>query len=128
MSRSWLRVILLALAFALATAALGWWAVPAVGAVWGLMNPAGRRAALRAGLAAALAWAVLVLVPGALGAPVLSFTARLAASVRMPAWALVTVELLFPFALAWASATLGAAARGRRYHTPGTSRDRVRAA
>lgn len=116
MSRTWLRLILLALAFALGTSVLGWWAVPAVGAVWGLMNPAGRRVAFHAGVAAALAWAALVLVPAVLGAPVLPFAGKLADSMRIPGWVLAAVELLFPFALAWASATLGAAVLGSRAH------------
>jgi hypothetical protein len=121
MSRTWLRLILLALAFALGTAALGWWAVPAVGALWGLINAAGRRVAFHAGVAAALAWAALVLVPAVLGAPVLSFAGKLAATMRVPGWVLAAVEVLFPFALAWASATLGAAvlaSRARRMPSP----------
>jgi hypothetical protein len=114
MSRTWLRLILLALAFALGTSVLGWWAVPAVGAVWGLMNPAGRRVAFHAGVAAAIAWAALVLLPAVPGAPVLSFAGKLAATMQVPGWVLAAVEVLFPFALAWASATLGAAVPGSR--------------
>jgi hypothetical protein len=111
---TWLRLILLGLAFAAGTYAVGWWAVPAIGALWGLMNPAGRRVALRSGGAAALAWAALLLVPAAVGAPVPSFGAALAASMQMPTWVLTVVELLFPFALGWAAATLGAEAFARR--------------
>lgn len=112
-SRIWLRLILLGLAFTLGTYALGWWAVPAIGAAWGLMNPAGRRIALLSGVAATLAWAALLVVPAAAGAPTLSFGVELAASMRIPAWVLAAVELAFPFVLAWASSAVGAAALGR---------------
>jgi hypothetical protein len=58
--RSLLRLTLLGTAFALATVALGWMAVPAVGIVWGFIASATRRPALTAGAAALFAWAILL--------------------------------------------------------------------
>lgn len=112
--RTGLRLVFLGLAFAAGTYAVGWWAVPVIGAAWGLIDSAGSRVAPTSGIAALLAWAALLLVPAAAGAPVLSFGADLAASMRIPAWVLAAVELLFPFALAWASAALGSAALSSR--------------
>ncbi len=110
--RAFLRQALLAVAFGLGTYAFGWWAVPSIGALWGLINPAGRHAAVRAGMAAAASWAILLLVPAITGAPLAAFTAHQAGALQVPAWALVVVELAFPFAVAWGAATLGAAVRG----------------
>ncbi|NNG17224.1 MAG: hypothetical protein HKM89_12160 [Gemmatimonadales bacterium] len=58
--RTLLRLALLGTAFALATVALGWIAVPAVGVLWGLVSSAPHRPALTASAAALLAWAVLL--------------------------------------------------------------------
>lgn len=110
--RNLLRILLLAAAFVLGTWAFGWWAVPAGALFWGLINPAGRRVAVRAALAASLGWALLLVVPALLGAPVLHFGAELAQSMAVPAWALVAAELIFPFVVAWGAATLGVAVRG----------------
>lgn len=61
------RVLLLASAIAIGTWTLGWWAVPLVGAAWGLL----RRDRPRFGdafVAAMLAWAALLAVDAAGGA------------------------------------------------------------
>ena len=49
--------LLLAAAFALGSW-VGWWMVPAVAVLWGLLRPAVRRPILSAALAAAAAWAL----------------------------------------------------------------------
>ncbi|OYV62854.1 MAG: hypothetical protein B7Z72_14725 [Gemmatimonadetes bacterium 21-71-4] len=110
--RAFLRQALLVVAFGLGSYAFGWWAVPVIGGLWGLINPTGRHAALRAGMAAAASWAILLLVPAITGAPLASFAAQLAGAMQVPAWALVVVELAFPLAVAWSAAALGAAVRG----------------
>ena len=112
MSRGLLRVALLTLAFGLATYAFGWWGVPVTGVIWGVITGRRPRTALRAAAGAAIAWALLLAAPALGGAPTASFAARLARSMTLPVWALLAAELLFPFGLAWASAALGAAARG----------------
>ncbi|MDE3215175.1 MAG: hypothetical protein KGO03_02180 [Gemmatimonadota bacterium] len=112
MTRTLLRLALLTVAFALGTYAFGWWAVPAVAAAWGLMNPAAPRTAVRAATAALVAWLLLLFVPQIFGAPIVPFGIRLSAAMRIPAWALWTAECAFPLALAWSAAALAAALRG----------------
>ena len=112
MSRGLLRLTLLALAFGLGTCGFGWWAVPLVAFAWGVMNGPARRVAVRAGVAAAIAWALLLLAPGLTGAPAFSFAGKLAGAMQMPIWALWTVEIGFPLTVAWSAALFGSAFRG----------------
>jgi len=111
MSRALLRLALLTVAFALASFAFGWWAVPAVALAWGVMSGGAPRAALRAGVAAALAWALLLVVPGLGADPVFAFGVKLAGAMQVPVAALWIVELGFPLAAAWSAALLGSALR-----------------
>ncbi|HEY5219012.1 MAG TPA: hypothetical protein VIJ16_04345 [Gemmatimonadaceae bacterium] len=110
MIRAALRLTLLALAFALGTYVAGWWAVPVVGVIWGVINPSGRRVAIRAGVAAAVGWLLLLVIPAVMGAPTASFAARLASAMELPTWLLIAAEFAFPFALGWSAAALGALA------------------
>ncbi|HEX8725414.1 MAG TPA: hypothetical protein VF737_08510 [Gemmatimonadaceae bacterium] len=112
MSRALLRLVLLIVAFGLGTYAFGWWAVPIVALAWGAMNGAARRVAVRAGAAAALAWALLLLAPAVIRDPVVSFGAKLAGAMQLPVWALWAAELVFPFLVAWSAALLGSAVHG----------------
>lgn len=114
MMRGLARLILVAAAFALGTYAFGWWAVAVVGVIWGAINPRMPRVALRAGVGAAIAWAVLLAIPAASGAPMASFTAKLAAVIQVPAWGLIVAELIFPAALGWSAAVIGSLSRPRR--------------
>lgn len=58
-----IRVVGLAGAFALITIAVGWWAVAAVGVLWGMVaGSAVRRANLLSGLAAGVGWFTLLAV------------------------------------------------------------------
>ncbi|HVA58782.1 MAG TPA: hypothetical protein VNF92_12950 [Gemmatimonadaceae bacterium] len=107
-----MRLALVAAAFALGTYAFGWWAVAVVGVIWGAMNPGMPRVAVRAALAAAIGWAVLLAAPIAGGAPTIPFARTLAKVMEVPLWGLVAVEFVFPLALAWGGATLGAVLRG----------------
>lgn len=110
MGRTYTRLALLALAFALGTYGFGWWAVPVVGLVWGLASP--QRAAFRAGGAAAIAWGLMLVLPAVVGVPIFSFGGKLAAAMTMPQWALYAAELVFPFAAAASAAALGSGLRG----------------
>ena len=56
-----LRFVLVAGAFAAATAALGWWGVPLVGAALGVITARERGGALLAAVAAMTAWGALLL-------------------------------------------------------------------
>ena len=112
MTRNIARMVLLVLAFCLGTYGLGWWAVPAIAVAWALITPAVARAGIRAGTAAVLAWALLLVLPAVFGAPMFSFGSKLAAAMSLPVWALYLAELVFPFAAAWSAASLTAAVRG----------------
>ncbi|MGH7668971.1 MAG: hypothetical protein ACRENQ_05705 [Gemmatimonadaceae bacterium] len=113
MSRGLLRIVLLALAFGLGTYAFGWWAVPIVAFVWGVMSGGSPRGAVRAGAAAALAWIVLLVAQGLVRPAVFPFGRTLAGAMQMPGWALWAAEIVFPLVLAWSSALLGSAFRRR---------------
>jgi hypothetical protein len=114
MSRGLLRLALLALAFALGTYAFGWWAVPAVAFVWGVVSGTDRRVAVRAGVSAAVAWVLVLLVQALLRAPILAFGDKLAGAMQVPVWALWAVEVAFPLLAGWSAALLGSALRGPR--------------
>lgn len=109
-----LAFALLGLAFGLASW-LGWWAVPAVAALWGLLRPPVARPVLWASLAAGLAWAGWLVVD-LVRAPeaVLRLGSRVAAVLQVPWPVPVLVSLLFPALLAWSSAALAGALAGWR--------------
>jgi len=111
MGRALIRVLLLATAFALATAAFGWWTVPLIAVVWGALARTLRGASLIAAIAAAAAWGALLLW-GAVHGPVRMLAIELAGVMHVPAVALVAVTLAFPAVLAW-SGTAVMARRGR---------------
>lgn len=105
---SFVRVIGLAIVFAVATYFLGWWCVPALGAAYGV---AMRRpsASGEAALAVLLGWGALL----ARVAMVPAFTtlvARLGGIFPLPGAGVVVLTLLFAMALAWSSARLVTAA------------------
>lgn len=106
--RAALRLALLALAFAAGTAWLGWWAVPFLGAVWGVIAWRVSDAAWTAAVAAVVAWGGLLLWTAARG-PVGVLAERVGGVLGLPAAALVAVTLLYAAALAWSSATVGRA-------------------
>lgn len=93
-------------AMIVATWVLGWWAVPVVGALWGLKgNP------VEPTLAAVMAWGALLGWTATTG-PLLPFAARLGGVVGLPGWAMLVITVAFAALLAWSAATLvGALAR-----------------
>ncbi|NOT08058.1 MAG: hypothetical protein HOP28_07625 [Gemmatimonadales bacterium] len=111
--RAFLGFLSLSAAFA-AAVWLGWWAIPAVAAAYGLTRPAVRAPALRAAVAAMFGiggWLVADWVPGG-GRPFSALLGRLAGIMSLPAPVLSIATLVFPALLAWAAATLGAWAAG----------------
>ena len=105
--RNVLGFLLLVAAFAVA-AWLGWWSVPAVAFGWGLLRPAVQRPILSAAVAAALGWAVWLLVnlfvdPAALG----RLGGRLGSVFPLPFAGLLVLTLLFPAVLGWSAAAVG---------------------
>ena len=111
-----LRVPLLALAFALGTFWFGWWAVPLLAALWGILTRGeASGAAVAAALGALVAWATLLLW-SAIRGPVSELAAALTGVMGVPAAALVVLTLLFPAALAWSASTVAQAAAARLSH------------
>ena len=108
-----LRVPLLALAFALATFGFGWWAVPLLAALWGILTRAeASGAAVAAALGALVAWAAFLLW-GAVRGPVYELASVVTGVMGVPSAALIILTLLFPAALAWSASTVAQAIAAR---------------
>jgi len=100
--------LLLTLAFA-AASVLGWWAIPATAALWGILHPIARRPALFAA-AAALAWSGWLLADGLSPRGDFSGLAvRLGGIFSLPAPALVAITIVFAALLAGSAAYLAVA-------------------
>jgi hypothetical protein len=97
-------VLLLAVAMAVGTWWLGWWAVPVIGAAWGVARY-GQHSAWTAAVAAALAW-VLLLGLLALRGPVGDLARIVGGALTLPGWVLVLATVVFPAALAGTAARL----------------------
>ena len=103
-ARTIVKFVLLAEAFAVTTFGLGWWSVPLVAAAWGLASRDPRKA-MFAGLAALGGWTSLLLLDFARG-PVGTMGSQLGGVMKLPAFALYALTLIFPLLLAWCAATL----------------------
>ena len=108
MTRLLARIGLLTIAVALGTAFLGWWAVPAIGLAWGLIEWRAPTAkpVITAALAAGLAWDALLIWSGIVG-PIARLASRLGGVMGMPGWVLLLTTLIYPVVLASAAATAG---------------------
>lgn len=104
MIRQLLLVVALAVVMALGTWWLGWWAVPVLGAAWGVARY-GAYPSATAAVAAALGWMLILLVQ-ALRGPMGEVSRTLAAVLSVPGWVPVLLTALFPAGLAAASARL----------------------
>lgn len=113
-----LRLIMLSVVLALGTVLTGWWSVPAIAALYGMVSHRERRPGRTAALAAALAWGGYLAIAALGGAPVTSFGVRLAASMQLPPWAPIVATLCFPALLAGMACYLGARAGGRYLSSP----------
>ena len=110
MLEKFVKVVLLAEAFAVATFGLGWWTVPIIAALYALAstNPGRARTA---GLCALGGWATLLLLDAAKG-PVGAMATRLGGVMGLPGVVLLLLTLIFPALLAWSAATLTPSLRG----------------
>lgn len=100
---------LVALAALIGTWVLGWWSVPTIALVAGLL---GCRAAL-VSAASAAAWLLLLLFDMASGY-IPRIAGALAGIMGLPAAALFLVTLALPALLGWSAASVGDAARSLR--------------
>jgi hypothetical protein len=111
------RMVLLATAFAIATFALGWWAVPLVAAVYAAITSAQRGSAIVSGLAAMFGWGALLAITASRG-PVGTLAAELGGVLALPPAAIYAVTIAFPGLLAVGAAVVTRAlvslAAGRR--------------
>lgn len=127
MIRSVVRIVLLAVAFGLATATFGWWTVPVLGVVWGAVagrGPPGggfpawwEHPGRTAALAAALAWLGLWLWT-ALNGPMGTLLHRLSGVLGLPGVVLIGMTLLYPAAVAGVAGYLAGVVQ--RAVAPGT--------
>ncbi len=101
--------VALAAVMASGTALGGWWAVPALGFVYGVWRGS-EAAPLAASGAAAVSWGALMAFNWIVG-PTLALTELLGAVLGVPAWVLPVVTLAFPALLAGTSAAVGSALR-----------------
>jgi hypothetical protein len=102
--RNFVRIILLAELFAVATYALGWWTVPVIAALWALVSRDSNRAII-AGVCAAGGWASLLLLDAAKG-PVGTMASTLGGVMGVPGFVLLILTLVFPALVAWCAASV----------------------
>ncbi len=93
-------------AFAAATVVIGWWALPILGVVWGVIARDRPRPVTTAALAAALGWLVILAWASTQG-PVGSVARQVAAVMSLPGPVLLFIVLLFAAVLSGAAAEIG---------------------
>ena len=103
--RTALRFAVLAAAFALATRAAGWWAVPVTAVLWTVIYRGPSGAPWKTGIAAMIGWGGILLWT-ATTAPLGELARRFAGVVGVPAVGLIMLTLVFGGALAWSAAEL----------------------
>jgi len=107
------RLVLLATAFAVATFALGWWAVPLVAAGYAAITTAQRGSAILSGFAAMLGWGALLAITASRG-PVGTLAAELGGVLQRRPIGVYAVTIAFPGLLAISAAVVARALASRR--------------
>lgn len=103
-------------AIATCTWVVGWWMVPVVGGIYGFARHRDPATPLLAGLAAVVAWGVLLMV-SASGAPAGSVSDAVGQAMRVGSGALLALTLAYPALLAAsAAAVVRALVRPRGSH------------
>ena len=100
-----LRLILLSVAFAVATVAIGWWGVPLAAAIYGVISRQQRSSAIVAGIAGVLAWSELLLFDAARG-PIGVLAQTLGGVLNAKPIAVYVLTLAFPGLLALTASLL----------------------
>ena len=109
-------------AFVLATR-FGWWAIPVVAALWGVLRPALDAPAAIAGLAAASAWALWLLGDWQADHDAMTIlSTRLGGVMKLPPVALILLTLLLAAVLAWSAAALAGGIAKSLTQRPGDTR------
>ncbi len=107
------RVGVLAIAVGAATVGLGWWAVPLVGALWGVVAARETWPVTTIAAAAGLSWVVL-LGWAAVQGPVLGVANTLGATVSLPGWGVLLLAVVFPTVLAGSAAGVAGTIKKRK--------------
>ncbi len=105
-----LRLVVLAVAVGLATVWLGWWVMPVIGALWGLLAPRESKASLTVFSAAALAWFGLLVIASVRG-PVWVLADKVGGILAIPGWLFAAVTVVFPAVLTGVAAVASGAIR-----------------
>lgn len=103
-----LRLLVVTMVIALGTVLVGWWVVPVVGAVYGVVVGGTERPGLLAATAGTLGWGGYLGLMALGDAPVAGFGRDLSASLGLPGGALLAATLVYPALLAGSAAYLGA--------------------
>lgn len=107
--KRWLSFAALVAAFALATT-FGWWAIPVVAALWGMLRPAVDAPAGTAALAAGSAWALWLLGDWQANHDAMGIlSTRLGGIMGVPPAVLILATLTLGALLAWSAAALAGA-------------------
>lgn len=104
------RIVLVAVACAIATTWLGWMSVPCVGFIYGISDRRARAPGSIAAFGAMLGWAALLGAKMARGANLQAVAERIGGVMHVPAAVLAVVTLVFAALLCGTAAVLGAAA------------------
>ncbi|MFI5244180.1 MAG: hypothetical protein ACHQQR_03065 [Gemmatimonadales bacterium] len=102
------RFVLLAAAYALATFAVGWWAVPLVAVAYAAITTAQRGSAVLSGFAAMVGWGALLAITASQG-PVGTLATELGGVLQLKPVAVYAVTFAFPGLLAVSAAVVGRA-------------------
>lgn len=105
------RVLLLALAFAIGTAWYGWWTVPVLAFGYAAMDATQWRRGWLSALAAVTAWGAILLWGLARNPMMWTTSARVAGMLSTSPWLLLALTLSFAALLAGPAAVFGAAVR-----------------
>lgn len=108
LARTALRVVFLALMFALGTAWYGWWTVPVIAFVYSVMDRAQWHRGWLAAVAGVISWGGILTIAALRNGTMWSNSARIASLMRTNQWVLVTFTLVFVALLAGPAAVLGA--------------------
>ena len=113
-----IRLVIVAVCIALGTVILGWWTVPVLAFIYGVVARGTRKPGSTAAFAAALAWGGYLGITALSGAPVGPLGTRLALSMQLPVWGPFVATLVFPALLAGLASYLGARVGAHYLTTP----------
>jgi hypothetical protein len=103
------RIVLVAVACAIATIWLGWIGVPCVGFIYGVVDRSARARGSVAAIGSVVAWIAILGAEAARGANIRALANRMGEVMQLPAAVFAVATLVFAALLAGTAAVLGAA-------------------